>query len=356
MDDLVTEIEISSEDCVRDFVTLHGIEYDDDNDIEDLRALAISLILSTNREDIVSKEFQSLFPESSEVLNFLLESTNNQTTTDLINQLIESEYNPNIFIKLERKETDVSGKFQITLPKELSKNTHFITIEDDNVKVRHILCNTKIGVSICRNLNFGYHKCKVSYNDSISCEGYIFVSSCTYEFLKDCDDIFDVLTNGWNLNTNSSNNSNKDDMISKWTNELENSLLELLVCANDELQQTLNSWKRMMSMMRGLGEETDNLCEMIREDITKALSQQSSYAVGRLHQNLLQLVDSGGGFLNLPDTFVRAVHNFLVSMYSPLFFLFINHNITGEFTLNKRLSYFLNSGTPLFLTFLLVPD
>ena len=314
MDDLVTEIEKSSEDCVRDFITLHEIEYDDDNDIEDLRALAISLVLSSSREDIVLKEIQSLFPESSEVLNFLLESTNNQITIDLIDQLIESAYNPNVFIKLERKESDIKGKFLINLPKDLLKNTHFITIEDDNFKVNHIFCGNKIGVSTCRNINFGYHKCKVSYSDNISCEGYICASSCTYEFLKDCDDIFDVLTNGWNLNSNSNSNSNKDDMISKWTSELENSLLELLVCSNDELQETLKSWKRMMSMMRGLGDETDNLCEMIIEDITKALSQQSSYAVGRLHQNLIQMVDSGGGFLNLPPTFVRAVHNFLVSV------------------------------------------
>ena len=53
------------------------------------------------------------------------------------------------------------------------------------------------------------------------------------------------------------------------------------------------------------------MVEMIRSDIEKALSEHSATAVGRLHQTLVQLLDSGGGMLGIPLVFTQAISVFI---------------------------------------------
>ena len=61
----------------------------------------------------------------------------------------------------------------------------------------------------------------------------------------------------------------------------------------------------------GAAQETHRMVEMIRSDIEKALSEHSATAVGRLHQTLVQLLESGGGMLGLPAVFTQAIAVFI---------------------------------------------
>lgn len=102
----------------------------------------------------------------------------------------------------------------------------------------------------------------------------------------------------------------------EYNNDLENSLLQLLV--DDELIQTVNSWAPMMKMMGG--DETDKLIEVLTSDLQKALSTKSSFAIGRLHQSLMQFIendDTGDGFgmsiIHLNPSTKEAIKTYIVS-------------------------------------------
>jgi hypothetical protein len=48
-------------------------------------------------------------------------------------------------------------------------------------------------------------------------------------------------------------------------------------------------------MMGGAAQETDKMLETITKDVMLALRDHSAFAVGRLHQTLLQLIDLNDG-------------------------------------------------------------
>jgi hypothetical protein len=70
-------------------------------------------------------------------------------------------------------------------------------------------------------------------------EGNILCTSDTYEFARAVDTFFDEIYWGWGYG-------------GMWTDELESSLLELLVGVTEELAQAVASWQPMMRMIGAL--------------------------------------------------------------------------------------------------------
>lgn len=204
------------------------------------------------------------------------------------------------------------------LPKSISTTTqsseeiqHNISITFSDFSINKILCGPCLGMACCREIPFGLHHWSVSYQFTDTVEnpprtiqkesGQLFCSSSLYDFLTTTDALLDEFVWGWAYG-------------GCYTDSLENSLLELLIASNDELETTVRSWQPMMAVFSGMEQETSRLVEMIRSDLSLALTlkEKAGYAVGRLHQNLLQLIDSGNGLLGLPPIFIDACKSFLI--------------------------------------------
>jgi hypothetical protein len=63
--------------------------------------------------------------------------------------------------------------------------------------------------------------------------GTVFCTSSTFEYATALDEGFDLLYWGWGYG-------------GKWNEDLENSLLELLVAVSDDLEAAIRSWQPMM--------------------------------------------------------------------------------------------------------------
>eukprot|EP00596_Hydrurales_sp_CCMP1899_P007226 CAMPEP_0119036188 /NCGR_PEP_ID=MMETSP1177-20130426/3713_1 /TAXON_ID=2985 /ORGANISM="Ochromonas sp, Strain CCMP1899" /LENGTH=190 /DNA_ID=CAMNT_0006995629 /DNA_START=202 /DNA_END=771 /DNA_ORIENTATION=+ len=92
-----------------------------------------------------------------------------------------------------------------------------------------------------------------------------------------------------------------------------------------------------MAMMGGAAQETEKLLETVTKDIMLALRDHSAYAIGRLHQTLLQLIDLNEGagqsqgfsmksMMNIPESFSRATETFLkAKMNSSPYLILYDH-------------------------------
>ena len=247
-------------------------------------------------------------------------------TQDLINQLSESSSQKVISIQSFRE----LDNFKVIVPKLIKSGSHVIVDETTSLTFMEVTAlklrvGPCLGIAVAANIPFGFHPWSIEYSipslvspsstTSISesaipintiyttkHHGYMFVTSDLYNFLHQSRDVMDEIVWGWSYG-------------GEFNDALEGSLLELLIATNDELQQTLVSWKSMMPGFSGMMQETTRLHTMIREDIETALTQKvnAGYAVGRLHQNLLQLLESGSQMLGLPDIFTNAAKAFIVN-------------------------------------------
>lgn len=233
-------------------------------------------------------------------------------TEDLINQLIESTSDQVHIIHI----VSADASFRVVFPEKLCSGDILLaseTLVDNssiNCSVTKIRFGSCLGLACCRNIPFGYHHWCASFridgiDDStakvIEAKGQILCSSLLYDFLSSSDDLLEEFVWGWSYG-------------GLFTDALESSLLELLIANNDELEATVRSWKPMMSAFNGMEQETSRLVDMIRSDLSVALTlkNKAGYAIGRLHQNLLQLMDSGNGLLGLPQIFTDACKSFLM--------------------------------------------
>jgi hypothetical protein len=102
-----------------------------------------------------------------------------------------------------------------------------------------------------------------------------------------------------------------------WNNDLENALLELLIAIDDDLVSVVRS---LRSMLQSFGDnngtkDMEQMLNIVTGDVQKALCDHSAYAVGRLHQTLVQFMEVGKGpmsaMVNIPEAFTRAMTNFI---------------------------------------------
>jgi hypothetical protein len=106
----------------------------------------------------------------------------------------------------------------------------------------------------------------------------------------------------------------------EYNNELEYSLLQLLIEVNEDLIQTVSSWEPMMKMI-GSDDDTSKMINVLTSDIQKALETKSTFAIGRLHQSLMQFIendDNGDGYgmsmsiMRLKNTTKDTIKNYIV--------------------------------------------
>lgn len=95
---------------------------------------------------------------------------------------------------------------------------------------------------------------------------------------------------------------------------------------DEDLVTLVHSWNSMISMMATTADmsssssssDIEKLVAIVKEDITNALHTHSEYAIGRLHQTLLQFLDmkSMAMMLNIPKAFITAIENFIAAKVS----------------------------------------
>jgi hypothetical protein len=131
------------------------------------------------------------------------------------------------------------------------------------------------------------------------------VTSATYRYVAALDAFYDQMYWGWEGN---------------WTEELEIALLELVVAVDEDLTVIVHSMTSMMSAMQGAASssvtEMKHLLDSVVSDVRNALTNHSTYAVGRLQQTRVQFGEmqgSMGAFMRIPPSFTRAINAFILA-------------------------------------------
>jgi hypothetical protein len=285
----------------KDLPTDDFIEIDDEEEFE---AIVLSFMTSITREDMLTQELIEAFPEAEDIIEFLLESTSFQVTPSTYSQLLELQE------ETMGRTTDRTICLQVdnllmalSFPRRASVGALMVVVDqsqdDNDNKFKCIVMNDHFATAVLHLREFGLHRWTLSFSSpGRTLSGHTLVTSPVYDYALAVDGLFDVLYWQWSY-------------TGVWTAELESSLLELVVSVNEELEEAVRSWKPMMSMIGGAAQETNKMIDSIRNDVTAVLSTQSKLSMGRLHQALVQLQDSGGGILNLPEVFRAAVETFL---------------------------------------------
>lgn len=328
---------------------LYGLSELEDNSCferEDAEVLFESYVMSTTRADMMVKEITPIYPHSSELLELLLESTDFRITDAIINQLdeldVESGSVATPVLKCEVcRSTGIVPNFRAHY---CTVGTFVILTENEDEVVRSvdipdmftkISCGEKAGVVAVGPLPFGVQSIQVSIAQSESADTHLSVTnnvlviSSVYECALAIDDLLDCVYWGWGSE-------------GKWTQELENSLLELVIGVSDELETAVRSWRPMMSFVGGAVQETTKMVDVIRSDIEKALTEHAPSSIGRLHQTLVQLQDGSGSMMGIPQAFMTAISAFIrakVSACNPaVTAACISHSVCAEYTLRYVLS------------------
>jgi hypothetical protein len=95
--------------------------------------------------------------------------------------------------------------------------------------------------------------------------------------------------------------------------EMENSLLEIVLSVDDSLREVIGNMSRLFySMgMKSEGDQLSDLVKIIEKDCSEAIDRHSQLAVGRLHQTLSQFTsDASKMTLSLPKDFIDKVGAF----------------------------------------------
>ena len=130
------------------------------------------------------------------------------------------------------------------------------------------------------------------------------ITSSTYRYITALECMYDRMIWGWEGN---------------WTEELEHALIQLVIAVDDDLTGMVKSMTSMMTIMSGEASNsvTDmtQLLDTVNKDIQLALTEHSTYAIGRLHQTLLQFREMDGmlgAVLHIPVSFKTAIDFFII--------------------------------------------
>ena len=284
------------------------LEFNDTALEEELQALLFSFVASHDNFDKVY-DLCCLFDEPYALVDCLVESSNGRLSNVVLEALIELRQAP------VRVYPIIPGSAKVEHIK-VRAGTSLIFVEDssDEVNTPHNAYvitdgNNQSCRTVVRDLPFGHHEFRL-YSEASTSESqsraiytyHIFASSAVYSYCMAVDSVLDRLHWGWE---------------GQWTMELEGAILELLVAIDSELVPLVIRLNEMMTGLMGseYGKELETLLSVIHEDMAKALTSHCAYAVGRLHQTLLQLreMNSSGTstLMSISDTLMGAIDNFI---------------------------------------------
>lgn len=282
-------------------------------------------------EDILNKKRDILinfYIENKVYFNIVYELRSNLFEVyDLIQILIINNENKLNFIFIENFIENYQLKLKETFQCILIKNNNYqfqifyhiinknnkLIIMDLNDTISTIfddfsifINNIYYGKRITSNyLNFGYNHLKLCYYDPkikkiTITNSMLFVSSFLYSYTVSLDRCIDYLYWCWDGN---------------WTDELESSILELLISVNDDLFEFIRQMKNTFQGMSAGVDELDELFQTVQEDLRLVLTTHSKFSLGRLHQTFLQFLEMTSGvtsaFVKIPQAFIQAIEKFI---------------------------------------------
>lgn len=279
-----------------------GMEFQgDDIDDDEMRALLYSFV-STHSYFSKSFELCCFFDIPFELVNSLIESNEGKLTETVLGALLELTSSPVSFLPLSQDSGDSVIKVR--------ECVRCVVVEEDCEET----CESQLVVksvgetcnALLPPLHFGHniiHTARYSNADALlSAHSYdVFSSSAVYSYCMSLDRLLDRIFNGWEGN---------------WDSELEAAVLELLVAVDNDLVPVVIQMSDMMGgmMSGGTEKEMESMLSVIQEDVSAALTSHSAYAIGRLHQTLLQLneMESGpmGSMITMPSSLLHAMENF----------------------------------------------
>jgi hypothetical protein len=293
-------------------------------DVEELHGLLFSFCASVPAFDRLL-ELCEYYSESFEMVQTLVECSDHRVTADVLDQLREQRG------EVQNKEhivTEVNGVLQ-GLPDEIDVQSAVIAVDPvEGMNVTDIaLRSSEVRVSgwqlLRPPLPFGLHTLTLQLSNSDfdhpngktgtgipsqlsrQCQQQVTVTSALHRYVAALDSLYDQMYWGWEGN---------------WTVALEVALLELVVAVDEDLTAIVHSMTSMMSAMQGAASssvtEMKHLLDSVVSDVRNALANHSTYAVGRLHQTLLQFVEmqgSMGAFMRIPASFTQAINAFILA-------------------------------------------
>lgn len=284
-------------------------QYASDGVLDDLRAIVISFAMCQDHFEQIS-ELSLLFDLSFELVSSLLESNHWRLTWDMLEDLqIMSPLAYSLLPNMIRVDIDVDNV--VTLPTRVTVGKLLVFVLPDADLICSVDCPGRTA-SVVQILNttqvgFGYHRIEVTVtsrtnsNTKLYFKQSVLITNTIYEYNLAIDSFLDLLVWGWEGN---------------FTSELENALLQLLVFTHEDLHAMIQQWKTMFkSFLQGAGDDLEQLMNVIVEDLHQALSNQSTYAVGRLQQSFDQFLEMKesvmGMMVNLPTAFFDAIRVFI---------------------------------------------
>jgi hypothetical protein len=292
-------------------------------DVEDLQGLLYSFCCTVPDYERLY-ELCEFFHESFQLVQTLVEC-NGGITNQVVEQLCEqcATVNPDKLVTVACKSLK---EFVADVPSELNSDVAIIAVElgtDTEVTgcvspIRSMqlvtLTTAERITSTCRKvvlappLLYGLHRVAFGLEDGghiVSASQQVTVTTPVSRYVAALEALYDRMYWGWE---------------GQWTEELERTLLELVVTVDEDLVGVVNTLTRMMNMMQGVGsagaKEMQHMLECVFTDVQRALTDHSTYAVGRLHQTLLQFVEmqeTMGAIVRVPQTSIIAIEAFVAA-------------------------------------------
>jgi hypothetical protein len=291
---------------LEEYLDALSIEYTSECEISELQALLLSFVSSKQRFQTIF-EICQCFTESFELVESLLESNDQRVTVSLLDQFQSLKENPISYVSIH-----LNSEGEVIPFDKVSTTSKLIIVDSESDEVLsdavHIyLDGSTYHRAIPFGLKFGLHDLsttgypyEIHTTNPVFTHSIIYTTSPLYSYCMYLDSVLDRLIWGWN---------------GVWTEALEHSLLTLLIAVDDDLVSVIT---RMSSMYAAMGERStdlDTMLSTLRESLRLSLTKRSPYAMGQLHQTLLQfleMAESGmSSMMAIPQSFVDAIQMFL---------------------------------------------
>eukprot|EP00468_Gymnochlora_sp_CCMP2014_P005846 CAMPEP_0167754148 /NCGR_PEP_ID=MMETSP0110_2-20121227/8108_1 /TAXON_ID=629695 /ORGANISM="Gymnochlora sp., Strain CCMP2014" /LENGTH=852 /DNA_ID=CAMNT_0007639993 /DNA_START=72 /DNA_END=2631 /DNA_ORIENTATION=+ len=166
--------------------------------------------------------------------------------------------------------------------------------EVKDIAVEVVLPSNRVKESLCTFVpeEYGLHTLRVMCDKKSSEDFYFVATSPVFEYCSALDRLYDQLFWSWE---------------GKWHEEIEHSLLQLVIEIEDNLKKFLNSMEQTLSSF-GHGSDTKMMITNLQDNMGDAMTNHDKTAVGRLHQSVYQFLEMG--ILPLPASFREALAHF----------------------------------------------